>query len=297
MDIKCYKKGVSDIGFYTAKNGETPVWRDCYDESYGDVCVHVYTECEGETAQILRSDMNRDSRLTAADLSLMKQAIRQPERSDLYQPAADWNGDSEINNEDARGLLNYLLTASELKAEKFSLALPGVEVAVNGDKVLQKGKVNGQDYALTLDLSKWEQHTTQEQLVELLRLFWQCYPRMWARFADISDAPTEMTLAVENEGYEVAEAGGNHVHIHDQWLEKCPEDYDCITHELAHIIQNGWQRVYSGTQLAGKTIDEVWAMYSASEFANLSSYSDHGRGSELLAQYPIREKVKLLRDE
>ena len=38
--------------------------------------------------------MNRDGRLTAADLSLMKQAIRQPERSDLYQPAADWNEDN-----------------------------------------------------------------------------------------------------------------------------------------------------------------------------------------------------------
>lgn len=54
--------------------------------------------------------MNRDGRLTAADLSLMKQAIRQPERSDLYQPAADWNSDNEIKAADVRGLLSYLLT-------------------------------------------------------------------------------------------------------------------------------------------------------------------------------------------
>lgn len=121
MDIKCYKKGVSYIGFYMAKNGETPVWRDCYDESYGDVCVHVYTEYEGETAQILRGDMNRDGRLTAADISLMKQAIRQPERSDLYQPAADWNGDSEINAEDARGLLSFLLRGSDQDELKIRL--------------------------------------------------------------------------------------------------------------------------------------------------------------------------------
>ena len=380
MDLKCYKKGVSYIGFYTAKNRETPVWRDCYDESYGDVCVHAYTEYEGETAQILPGDMDRDGRLTAADLSLMKQAIRTPERSDLYQPAADWNGDDEINAEDAHGLLNYLLTAFELRPEKFSAALSGVEVTVSGDKVLQKGKVNGQDYTLTLSLSKWEKHTTPAQLVTLSRLFWQCYPRMWARYADISGAPSEVTLAVENEGYEVASAGGNFVHLHDQWLERYPEDYDCITHELAHVIQNGWDsdyledsgyierfadcsryeyaidngyyndgewglqtvadestrstsvrflvwldynytdenadilrnfldvcrnrkipsaqwesawtEVFAGTKLAGKTIVEVWAMFTASDFANLSSYSDHGSGSELLARYPVREKIR-----
>ncbi len=248
MDLKCYKKGVSYIGFYTAKNRETPVWRDCYDESYGDVCVHVYTEYEGETAQILRGDMNRDGRLTAADLSLMKQAIRQPERSDLYQPAADWNGDSEINAADAWGLLAFLLGLPDnslgLSPQMFRAALPGVEVTIDGDSVLQTGTVSGQDYTLTLNLSKWEKHTTPEQLVTLSRLFWQCYPRMWARYADISGAPSEVTLAVENEGYEVASAGGSFVHLHDQWLERYPEDFDCITHELAHVIQNGWDGNY-----------------------------------------------------
>ncbi|MEE3403184.1 MAG: C1 family peptidase [Acutalibacteraceae bacterium] len=384
MDLKCYKKGVSYIGFYTAKNRETPVWRDCYDESYGDVCVHVYTEYEGETAQILRGDMNRDGRLTAADLSLMKQVIRQPERSDLYQPAADWNGDSEINAADAWGLLAFLLGLPDnslgLSPQMFRAALPGVEVTIDGDSVLQTGTVSGQDYTLTLNLPKWEKHTTPEQLVTLSRLFWQCYPRMWARYADISGAPSEVTLAVENEGYEVASAGGSFVHLHDQWLERYPEDFDCITHELAHVIQNGWDgnyledsgyierfadcsryeyamdsgyyndgewglqtvadestrstsvrflvwldynysdadtdilrnfldvcrnrkippvqwesawaEVFAGTKLAGKTVGEVWAMFAASDFANLSSYSDHGSGSELLAQYPIREKVR-----
>ena len=85
----------------------------------------------------------------ANDLSLMKQSIRTPERFDLYQPAADWNGDDKFNTKDANGLLNYLLTASELKPEKFSAVLPGIEVS--RDKVLQKGTVNEQDYALTLD--------------------------------------------------------------------------------------------------------------------------------------------------
>ena len=113
LDFYCYREGVSYYAIYTAGNGEKLFWTDCYDIGYGDVCIHVYTEYEGETAQLLRGDMDRNGRLTAADLSLMKQVIREPVRSDLYQPAADWNGDSEINAEDARGLLNYLLTASE----------------------------------------------------------------------------------------------------------------------------------------------------------------------------------------
>ena len=181
---------------------------------------------------------------------------------------------------------------------------------------------------------------------------------MWARYADLSEAPKDVVLAVENEGYGVAEASGNFVHLHDEWLRKYPEDFDCITHELAHVIQNGWdsdyledsgyierfsdcsryeyamdngyyndgewtlqtvadeptrsasvrflvwldyyytdenadilrnflsvcrnskisssqwargwQAVFSGTQLEGKTVDEVWAMFAATDFADRS---------------------------
>ena len=305
-------------------------------------------------------------------------------QDDSRAAAADWNGDNEISAADAWGLQAFLRGLPDnslgLSPQMFRAALPGVEVTIDGDSVLQTGTVSGQDYTLTLNLSKWEKHTTPEQLVTLSRLFWQCYPRMWARYADISGAPSEVTLAVENEGYEVASAGGSFVHLHDQWLERYPEDFDCITHELAHVIQNGWDgnyledsgyierfadcsryeyaidngyyndgewglqtvadestrstsvrflvwldynysdadtdilrnfldvcrnrkipsvqwesawaEVFAGTKLAGKTVGEVWAMFAASDFANLSSYSDHGSGSELLAQYPIREKVR-----
>lgn len=79
----------------------------------------------------------------------------------------------------------------------------------------------------------------------LSELFWECYPKMVERFYDLSDAPTDVTIAIENEGYEVAEAGGNFVHLYDQWLYSNPDDYDCITHELAHLIQgSGWAPDY-----------------------------------------------------
>lgn len=48
-----------------------------------------------------------------------------------------------------------------------------------------------------------------------------------------ADAPTEVVLAIEDEGYPIAEAGGNFVHLHDKWLADNPKDYDCIAHELA----------------------------------------------------------------
>ena len=116
FDGNCYKKGVSYYANYTAESTvKQQNWNDCYENELGDACLHVYTEYEGETEQLIRGDMDRNGLLTAADLSLMKQAIRTPERSDLYQPAADWNGDNEINVEDAHGLLNFLLTTTEQK--------------------------------------------------------------------------------------------------------------------------------------------------------------------------------------
>ena len=129
-------------------------------------------------------------------------------------------------------------------AELFTAELNGIDISVTKDSILEKGTVNGQNYSLTINLSKWERFTTPEQMVVLSRLFWQCYPKMYARFSDLSSPPTDVTLAIENEGYEVAWASGRLVHLHDQWLYRFPEDYDCITHELAHVIQNGWDDTY-----------------------------------------------------
>ena len=74
----------------------------------------------------------------------------------------------------------------------------------------------------------------------LSRLFWQCYPRMYARFGKAGESPTKITLNIEDRGYGIAWNMGSLVHLHDGWLQQCPTDYDCITHELAHAIQNGW---------------------------------------------------------
>ncbi|MDO5156317.1 MAG: hypothetical protein Q4D51_10165 [Eubacteriales bacterium] len=66
---------------------------------------------------------------------------------------------------------------------------------------------------------------------------------MYKRFA-VKDTPTTVVLVVENEGYEIACAYENIVHLHDQWLKGYKDDYDCLTHEFAHIVQTQWDGNY-----------------------------------------------------
>ena len=259
-------------------------------------------------------------------------------------------------------------------------ALPDVRTELLPEQIVQKGRVQGTDFTLTVDLQKWAQLTTEPQIVRLCELFWECYPRMYARFHDLSDPPAAVTLAIENEGYEIAATDGLTIHLHDRWLYDNPGDYDCITHELAHVIQAGWdgefleyssyierfadccryeyamqngicndavwtlqtvldeptredsvrflvwldacfsdadtdilrryfrvchdmqypadrwdaawQEIFSQTALEGKTVGEVWALYQASDFAYLSAEAEEGGVSDLLAQYPVRQRVR-----
>ena len=119
-----------------------------------------------------------------------------------------------------------------------------VETSVGKSSIKQVGTVNGQKYTLTIDLSKWAQKTSVNQIVTCSRLFWECYPRMYERFSAVSKCNTILTLAIENEGYAVATATPTRVHLHDEWLSKNPNDYDCLTHEFGHVAQNAWKRGY-----------------------------------------------------
>lgn len=83
-----------------------------------------------------------------------------------------------------------------------------------------------------------------EQIGVISELFWECYPRMYERLGKVSGASRNVTIAIENEGYSPAETMGDFIHIHDEWLYENPQDYDCLTHELAHVIQNDWDENY-----------------------------------------------------
>ncbi len=119
-----------------------------------------------------------------------------------------------------------------------------VSTMVAKNMIRQTATVNGTDFSLTIGLNKWAQRTSPEQIVTLSQLFWECYPRMHARFGEAGESPVDVQLNVENEGYEIASASGNSVHLYDGWLADHPSDFDCITHELAHVIQNGWDGSY-----------------------------------------------------
>ena len=84
-------------------------WTDCYAVGTGDICIHVYTEYEGETEDCIYGDLNRDGKVNAVDLSLLKQVLLGSERTDIDRKAADWNEDEAINAEDAKGLHSFLL--------------------------------------------------------------------------------------------------------------------------------------------------------------------------------------------
>ena len=244
--------------------------------------------------------------------------------------------------------------------------------------ILQKGCVSGREYSLTLDLAKWEGHTSEEQLEMIQKLFWEVYPRMYERFGVLSGAPTDVTIAIEAEGYEIAWALGDYIHLRDEWLGTYKEDYDCLTHELAHVIQNGWdgeyleydafierfadycrflyayqdgkyndavwtlqtvrdessietsvrflvwldyalayqkdvmrdyfvicterkypaaewdqawQEIFRGTWLEGKSVEEAWECFAASDFAMLSSVRNGDGPSDLLREYDVRTKL------
>ena len=120
----------------------------------------------------------------------------------------------------------------------------GIDVTVNEKSILFEGRVGANDYTLTLQLDKWAGNTTASQIVTCVNLFFDVYPPMFERFGAAGGSPTSVTLAVENEGYGIASTGGNFVHIHDMWLHNHPNDYDCLTHEFAHVIQYGWDGNY-----------------------------------------------------
>ena len=98
--------------------------------------------------------------------------------------------------------------------------LDGVSIKVlEAQKTVNlKATVNGTAFSLNINLSGAAGKTKPSQIVTCARLFWYCYPQMYARFGAVGNSPTTVTLDIENMGYGIASAGGNRVHIHDQWL-------------------------------------------------------------------------------
>lgn len=122
------------------------------------------------------------------------------------------------------------------------------------------GRVNGTDFSLTVDLSGAAGYTKPWQIVTAAKLFWYCYPQMYARFAT-AETPRDVILLIEDFDYEIACAWENKVHIHDRWLWQCPTDFDCLTHEFAHTVQGDWQDEFIPTYDGDTYMVERFADY------------------------------------
>lgn len=127
------------------------------------------------------------------------------------------------------------------------LADDGISTVIDGYEIRQSGVVGQKSYQFTIRLDKWAGNTSPAQIAVCSKLFFDVYPRMHDRFGEKGNSPLSVVLAIENEGYGIAATSGSFVHIHDNWLKEHPLDFDCLTHEYAHVIQNGWNGRYLET--------------------------------------------------
>ena len=94
------------------QNYPDPLYRKAAEDAYDKNDDFVITEKEfAEGEQYLCGDLNRDDKVNAVDLSLLKQVLLGCERSDLCLLAGDWNEDKAINAEDVKGILDLLQQA------------------------------------------------------------------------------------------------------------------------------------------------------------------------------------------
>ena len=142
------------------------------------------------------------------------------------------------------GEIYYGLQYFGINAQLFDFSSENISTRMSKTAITQTAKINGVTFTIVINLNKWAGNTKPSQIVTCAHLFWYCYPRMYFRFGQAVGASRSVTLAIENEGYGIASTGGSQVHIHDQWLADNKNDYDCLTHEFAHVIQNGWDGNY-----------------------------------------------------
>ena len=92
------------------QNYPDPLYRQAVSKAYDTNEDYVITEKEFTDAEtFICGDLNRDGKVNAVDLTLLKQVLLGSQRTDLSLIAGDWNGDEAINAEDANGILAFLL--------------------------------------------------------------------------------------------------------------------------------------------------------------------------------------------
>ncbi len=212
-----------------------------------------------ETKQDTKSTDNKKAETKATD-----------SKSDTNTSNTTNKTDAETNKTQETTATQSTIGKKGIKAELFTGYDVKVTTSLYDKKVCQAAEVNGRKYNLGVFLEDWEGNTTPEQIVEITKLFWQAYPLMYERFGTISGAKTNVAIVIED-GASSAWQGNDSVFIGDEYLKANPNDYDCITKALAHIIQNGWNTKY----LEYPTITENFTKYCRYVYAyNNGEYND-----------------------
>ena len=91
------------------------------------------------------------------------------------------------------------------------------------------------DYRLQF-IGEWEQVEDPEYLPNLIDLFYNVYPRLYARFA-FGNEPKEITFEADKQYDGVAYCSGTRVCVSVDYANKNPRDLGFFSHEITHSVQ------------------------------------------------------------
>ncbi|MCR5599982.1 MAG: hypothetical protein K6G33_04485 [Ruminococcus sp.] len=144
------------------------------------------------------------------------------------QWVADSNGDYHYIDKDG-----FDVIAPEL------FRTVGVKTTIEEQKIIQKKTVGDIDYTLIFDLNNWDKGAKPEQIIRICDLFWYSYPTMRARFVkDESENKVTITIEYSSTINSAALCGANHITLNNSHFTEYQTDYDAVTHELGHTLQN-----------------------------------------------------------
>lgn len=149
-------------------------------------------------------------------------------------------GENKVNEDfDHAFVVDFTDEEGLKKFYDFSDLAPGMEVTLNVERKIinQKATVGGVEFIHTTDYETWLNLFSYVEARECSRLFWKCYPAMYLRLAN-KDSYKQVNLHFRGNFKNPAGTGGNDVDLNQVWKSENPYDFDCLTHEYGHVLQN-----------------------------------------------------------
>lgn len=113
-----------------------------------------------------------------------------------------------------------------------------------------------------------------QTIADLKSVFWKVYPQQVKRFN--KQSAKTVTVMVGNEYKGVGATWKSVVKIDQDWLANNPTDFDLLTHELMHVVQN-----------YPYPIPDPWLTDSIADYARYTFGVDNGRAGWSLPPYSV----------